>query len=162
MRWIGLFAVVTVLTATCDAIAGDGCCAQCGCQASCQKVCRLVCIDKKVEITCYGCKCEDFCLPTHSKKDCEHCETVCESCEECDKSGVYAKGKPFLWNEWIPGCARIHTKKKLMKKTITKTVPSYKWVVEDVCSKCQSKAASVDVPQGVQIPPAPVVDAKLR
>ena len=40
--------------------ADDDCaCAHCGCCCSCQKVCRLVEEEKKVEIVCWGKKCEE-------------------------------------------------------------------------------------------------------
>ena len=129
------------------ATAEGGCCAHCGCQARCHKVCRLVCEEKKVTVTCWGCKCEDFCIPGHSKPCCQHCEEVCtEDAADCDAPCTHAK--TFVWTEWIPGCAKLHTKKKLMKKTVTKKVPSYKWVVEDLCCDCQARcdAAAVQSP----------------
>jgi hypothetical protein len=42
-----------------------------------------------------------------------------------------------------------------MKKTITKTIPSFKWVVEDLCPHCCANAQSVAVPAGTEIPPPP-------
>lgn len=150
--WIGLAS---------RAIAGDGSCAHCGCHAECQKVCRLVCEEKNVAITCWGCKCEDFCVPGHSKPGCRNCELVCQSCDEkYDPHAPIARPKNFVWTEWIPGCAQVHTKKKLMKKTVTKKVPSYKCVVEDLCSQCEAKSASAEIPLGASVPPPPVVVAK--
>ena len=85
----------------------DGCCAHCGCACSCQKVCRLVCEEKKVDVICWGCKCEDFCVPGHSKPGCQHCEEVCDDCDEpCDCTAPYAKPKKFVWTDWIPGSAQ--------------------------------------------------------
>jgi hypothetical protein len=111
--------------------AGDCCCAHCGCACSGQKVCRLVCEEKKVDVICWGCKCEDFCVPGPSKPGCRHCECVCGDCSApCDCTVPHAKSKAFVWTDWVPGCASIFTKKKLMQKIVTKTVPSYKWVVE--------------------------------
>jgi hypothetical protein len=43
----------------------------------------------------------------------------------------------------------------LMKKTVTKTVPGYKWVVEDLCPSCQAKCAQLTVPPATEVPPAP-------
>ena len=123
-----------------DIQAGEGCCAQCGCQAQCNKVCRLVCEEQKVTVTCWGCKQEDFCLPGHNKRACEHSEVVCDECgDTAGASSVFTKPKNFVWADWIPGCATFHTKTKLMKKTVTKKVPGFKWVVEDLCATCQSK-----------------------
>lgn len=131
-------------------------CDHCGQVCPCQKTCRLVCETKKVEITCWGCKCEDFCIPGPGKPGCKHCETVCEHCDEIgDPKGVHSQPQKFVWTEWIPGCAKIHTKKKLMKKTVTKTISSYKWVVEDLCPHCVANAQSAPVPAGTEIPQPP-------
>jgi hypothetical protein len=131
-------------------------CDHCGQAAACQKVCRLVCETKKVEITCWGCKCEDFCVPGPSKPGCKHCETICQDCDQgCDPNGVHVLPQKFAWTEWIPGYATIRTRKKLMKKTITKTIPSYKWVVEDLCPHCHAHAQSAAVPVGTEIPQLP-------
>jgi hypothetical protein len=49
-----------------------------------------------------------------------------------------------------------------MKKVIVKTVPSYKWVIEDLCSQCEGKCERVAVQPGAVVPPPPkVADAKL-
>lgn len=131
-------------------------CDHCGQVCPCQKTCRLVCETKKVEITCWGCKCEDFCVPGPSKPGCKHCEWVCEECHAgCDPDAIHTQAKKFVWTEWIPGCATMHTRKKLMKKTITKTIPSYKWVVENLCPHCQAHAQSAPVPVGTEIPQPP-------
>jgi hypothetical protein len=148
-----LFTGIATLAANATTALG---CDHCGGAGACQKVCRLVCETKKVEITCWGCKCEDFCVPGPSKPGCKHCETVCEDgAEGCDPNGVHYQPQKFVWTEWIPGCATIRTRKKLMKKTITKTIPSYKWVVEDLCPHCQLKAQSATVPAGTAIPQPP-------
>jgi hypothetical protein len=117
--------------------AGDGCCAHCGCESRCNQVCRLVEEEKKVKITCWGSKCEEFCVPNHSKPGCKHCQMVCTECDaNADCHEPHATPMRFVWRDWIPGCARVHTKKKLMKKVITEKVPSFKWVVEDLCPDC--------------------------
>jgi len=88
---------------------------------------------KKVPVTCWGCEEEEFCLPGPSTPDCEHSEEVCGPTGWC-----CLWNRPFVWTEWCPSdCAKMFTKKKLMKRTVTKTVPSYKWVVEDLCPACQ-------------------------
>ncbi len=158
-----VWAVAIGLAFAVQAHAGDGCCAHCGCAAPCQKVCRLVCEEKKIEITCWGCKTEEFCLPGPSKRGCRHSETVCDLCEaSCDSTLPHAKPKTFVWTEWFPSCARIFTKKKLMKKTETVTVPSYKWVVEDLCNVCEANCPCASVPPGADIPPPPVAGAKVK
>jgi hypothetical protein len=143
------------------ACAGIGCCAHCGQSDGCQKVCRLVFEEKKITTTCWGCKCEDFCAPGPSKPGCQHCEMVCD--EGSDPKAPCVQPKRLVWTEWIPGCgAKIYTKKKLMKRTITRSVPSYKWVVEDLCPECEAGCEVVDIPAGADVPPAPTVDAKLK
>lgn len=152
-------AVAVLIVAPCEA--GDRCCAHCGCENGCQKVCRLVCEDKKVDVVCWGCKSEDFCIGGPSKLDCRHFEWVCDSCE--DSKAPQGEPKNFVWSEWLPACsAKIYTKKKLMKKVVTKKVPSFKWVVEDLCEKCETDAPVAVVPAGATIPPPPAVDAKLN
>ncbi len=91
-----------------------------------------------MEITCWGSQCEDFCVPGPSKPGCKHCKTVCAECDDasCDCYQPHATPKTFVWREWIPGCARVHTKTKLMKKVVTEKVPSYKWEVEELCTEC--------------------------
>lgn len=136
-------AAVGVILALCLAVSGDsqaghGRCAHCGCADPCQKVCRLVCEEKKVEVVCWGMKCEDFCLPCPSKPGCEHSECVCQDCEAA-AAGICTVPQKFVWSEWCPRGAKMFTKTKLMKKVETKTVPSYKWVVEDLCSGCCAK-----------------------
>jgi hypothetical protein len=139
-------AVLALLVAATTTLWGEGParCAHCGCQADCHKVCRLVCEEKKVQVTCWGCKYENMCLPGPSTPGCEHCDTLCDEPDKSGKGPDCVKPKDFVWKEWIPGCATIHTKTKLMKKTVTKKVPSFKWVVEDLCQECQAKAEQAD------------------
>jgi hypothetical protein len=148
-----------------------GCCAMCGCcDHHCEKVCRLVCEEKKVEVVCWGAKCEDFCVPGPSECVCKNCEMVCEDCTgpegccsafHCYDNEVHTHAKPFVWREWMPGCAKVFTRRKLMKKSVFVSVPSYKWVVEDVCDQCGPKCQSVAVPADTEIPPPPVVNARI-
>ncbi len=154
-----LYVVVALLGLATSATAGDAGCARCGCQDCC-KVCRLVREDKKVPVICWGMKCEDFCDQGPSCRGCKNCEEVCQSTEK-DANGPCVAPKDFTWHDWIPGCSKgILTKKKLMKKTVTKTVPSFKWVVEDLCAECEAKTQDAVVPPGVAVPPPPKVDAK--
>ena len=126
-------------------------CASCD---NCTKVCRLVYEEKKITTTCWGYKSEDFCAPGPSCPDHEHCETVCGS--HGDAKSPCSAPKAFRWIHWHPGdCGTVYTKKKLMKKTVTKMVPSYKWVVEELCPACQSHCAQQQIPAGTELPPAP-------
>ena len=141
--------------------AGDCCCDHCGCQNSCNKVCKLVPDERKVETTCWGCKCEEFCVTGPSCSECEQCETVCDPCENGgDPKAPVGKAKRLVWKLWGPPCsAKMYTKKKLYKKTITKKVPGYKWVVEDLCAQCEAnRAAAGPAPETASLPPAPAIE----
>ncbi len=132
MRVLSVTAVVLLLP---NLAVWAGCCAHCGCQSNCRKVCRLVCEEKSVDVVCYGIKCEEFCVPGPGCEKCQHCESVCP---DCNKAGEPKSGpRPFLWSTWIPSDAKMFTKNKLMKQTVTKKVPTYKWVVEDLCAECR-------------------------
>ncbi len=48
-----------------------------------------------------------------------------------------------------------------MKRTITKTVPGYKWVVESLCEPCQADCLQQTVPPGADVPPPPKAGAKV-
>lgn len=155
-----LFAVAVVGLLASQAWAG---CNHCGCKDHCNKICRLVCEEKKVEITCYGVKKEDFCIPGPSKVACKHHDCVCDFGDEaCKKDGISTGPKKFVWKEWIPGCAKIHTKAKLMKRTVTKTIPTYKWVVEDLCAKCEHQVPQATVQEGTVLPPLPKLDRSVK
>jgi len=131
-------------------------CDHCGHEASCQRVCRLVSEERKVSTTCWGYQCDEFCVPGPSKAGCKHCETVCDECKDQD-SKVHARPQRLVWSDWNPACfANRFTKAKLMKKTESKKVKSYKWVVEEVCATCVSRCAKIDSPDGdAVIPPLP-------
>lgn len=136
--------------------AGEHGCLRCGCRdQKCCKVCRLVKEDRKITTTCWGMKDEDFCVPAPSTPDCKHCEPVCQT---DPKSGVTSCQKRLVWTSWIPGCGGdVMTRHKLMKKTVTKTVPSFKWVVEDLCPKCVAACEPITVPDGTTVPQPPRV-----
>lgn len=115
-------------------LAADGCCAQCGRHCDVAKVCRRVESTKQITVTCWGLQNEEFCLPGPSTPDCECSEQV------CDADGCCLHGRPrsLFWINWLPSDrAKIFTRRKLMKRTVTRTVPTCKWVVEDVCAGCR-------------------------
>lgn len=127
-----------------QAFANDRCCAHCGCHERVSKICRLVREDKKITATCWGVEEEAFCVNGPSCEGCKHCETICRK-EGSDKADakVCSKSKALTWTNWIPQSnATVLTKKKLMKKTVTKSVPSFRWVVEDLCDQCRVEAKS--------------------
>ncbi len=136
-------------------------CQKCGCPDECRKICRLECVDRKITTTCWGLNEDDFCLPGPSCPGCGHEEIVCD---DCDAPG----GPPWVptirfWREWSPSSrSKLFTRKKLMKKTMTKAVPGYKWVVEDLCPLCEADCELITPPQNALIPPPPAaVDAVL-
>lgn len=137
-------------------------CQRCGCKASTQKMCRLVCEEKRVEITCWGCRDEDFCISGPSNPGCKHHDKVCDCGEGHDPKSPIAQPKKFVWTEWIPGCAKVHTRKKLMKRTVIQTIPSYKWVVEDLCDQCESSLPPVKSDADSAVLPPPKVDAAVK
>jgi hypothetical protein len=135
------FMVVLLLGNLGIAIAQHHRCARCGSEAECRKVCHLVCEDKKVSVTMWAGKAEEICVPGPSKLVCERCKMV--GCENRDPNVPCAKPKKFTWTTWKPWRAPdVYTANKLMKRTTTQTIPSYKWVTEDLCPECQ---ASVDL-----------------
>jgi hypothetical protein len=100
---------------------------------------KLVREDKKVPVTCWGCETEEVIVPRPACLQCEYCETVCVT---DDPTAPCHEQRDVVLREWEPGCEPdIYERKKLMKKVETKTVPSYKWVVED-CSPKQPTTGS--------------------
>lgn len=152
-----ILVLVVVGLITGRARAGSGSCARCGCSEGCQKICRLVCENKKVTTTCWGCQSEDFCIPCPSEPNGQHCELVCD---ETDPKAPCAKPKKFVWTEWMPSSAKVHTKKKLMKRTVTKSIPSYKWVTEDLCPQCAANREPSAAHPGVTVLPTSQPGAK--
>ncbi|MGD9634392.1 MAG: hypothetical protein AB7G28_22255 [Pirellulales bacterium] len=138
--------------------ADDCCCAHCGCCCPCQKVCRLVEEEKKVEVVCWGMKCEDFTVPCRSERGCKNCETVCETCGDKESEGICVEPKKYVWYDWFPGCgAQIYTRHKLMRGVTTKKMPGFKWVIEELCPDCTAKSESAKVAPGIDVPPPPLV-----
>jgi hypothetical protein len=143
------------------AFAGD--CDHCGNQRHGHKVCRLICEVKEIEITCWGCKCEDICVPHHSQRNCKHCEQVCGDGEHCGQCGAIASHpKKFVWYDWTPDGASLKTRKRLMRKTVTRKVPTYRWVVEDSCLPCEPAAPAAAPMPDADAPSPPDVEARLK
>jgi hypothetical protein len=94
------------------------CCQQCGCAEGCQRICRLVCDKKEVVKVTYSCKCEDFCVPckSHQVKNCDCCSEP----------------------SWIPGGAKMRSRKVLVRNEEKEAKPTYKYVVEYLCPQCQA------------------------
>lgn len=116
-----------------EVYAGGHCCEQCGHECKTSRVCHVIVEMKKVPKTCYSCECEDFCVPGPSKR--------CGRAPEPDDSacGELCLQERWYWN-WIPGCAKVYKRSKLIKKVTQVEVPSFKWVVEDLCPECRAKA----------------------
>jgi hypothetical protein len=146
-----------ILTSAMDGSGECSGCARCRAAQRTTKVCRLKVEENKVEIVCWGCATEEFCVPGPSTPKRDHCEIIdCGAGADKDSPSVSTKPKKFLWTEWIPGCSKIFTRKKLMKRTVEKSIPAYRWVVEDVCAQC--KGALVELPQTTQTLPAVPAD----
>ena len=143
-RWLGLrlvFVFILGITSLSTCIADDRCCAHCGCKQP-KKTLKLVKEDKKISVTCWGVQEVDFCVNGPSCPGCTHCETICKK-DPSNKADaiVCSESKSFQWKDWIPKAnASIATKKKLMKKTVTKTIPSFRWVIEDLCDQCKAES----------------------
>jgi hypothetical protein len=153
----GMFAVAWATAVAGLAFAGEHGCTHCGCGAPGRKICRLVYEEKKVPVVCWGVAREDFSVPCPSKPGQKYKDSVCDECSttpaDCDTK---TRARPFVWREWFPkGGAKVCTRKKLMKKTVTKTIPGYKWVVETVCDDCEPMCVSAVPAPGVTVPPPP-------
>ena len=127
--------VLALLLVTGASVRGGGLfCHHCGCECEVQKVCHVVCEMKETTKTVYSAKCEDFCVPCKSQR--------CPKCDQCDCDCGFKLGTKTY--DWIPGCAQVRTKKVLMKKEEKVKVPTYKWVVEYLCSDCASHCQQED------------------
>jgi hypothetical protein len=73
---------------------------------------------KKVSKPVYECECEDFCVP--GKSEC------CIGCDECGRRKLI----------YTPTCGCVRTRVKLVKKSETKEVKTFKCVVVDMCARC--------------------------
>lgn len=124
------------------------------------KVCKLVCDTKTLTVTCYGCECDQVCIPDPSQPGCKHCSTNCCNgvcgrgydcgyndlgCDVADYCGTcgggcgdccqnHAPKCEFCWRDWCAcGCATPRTVKKLTKYEAQKQICWYHWVVVDSC-----------------------------
>ena len=132
------------------------CCAQCGCACRCGKVCRLECTEKETPVNIWGVECEDFCIGSPGTPKCDCCRSLHDA--EA-KDPPCSCPKLFTWTTWLPGChAKLFTHKKLYKQVATVKTPTYKWVVEDLCSDCQAACRPVRVPAGTKLPPRPPLE----
>jgi hypothetical protein len=95
-------------------------CSKCGCGENIRKVCKAVPETKKIKETKWECKCEEICIPGR---------TLTHDCQ--------------------PTCGRPRMVTKLVKKEVTKEVPSFKWVTTYVCGNCCDGSAEVPA-----LPPA--------
>lgn len=154
----------------------DDCCCRCGNHCGVRKVCRLVCSTEEISTYCYGCKCEDICLPGKSCRGCLHSECVCG--EDCPENCCEHRPSCHLeWFDWRPSCAKVRTVKKLVKYKLTREIPSWKWVVEEVCCDCcpahcceeglspgdpQIEVAPPEMHDEAPVPPAPVAPQARR
>jgi hypothetical protein len=128
------------------AVGGRHQCDGCGKECACRKVCHLKCEDKKVTVTMWAAKEEDQCIHGPGRIACEHCEKLGT---EKDPDVPKAEPKKFHWTHWVPfKKPDLITTNKLMKRTITKSIPSYQWVVEDLCPEC---AANVQEKGSVKV-----------
>lgn len=161
---IAFLATFLLLDLVQSAFSDDGCCIRCGRTSCCDVVCVLKRKMKEVEVKCWGCKCEEFCVPGPSKLKCKHCETVCAERGGCQDGGCtagrqpQAKPKKFVWFEWCPGCAKVHTRKRLMLKVVKKQVPIYTWEVRRVCRHCAGCCEGAEIIPGTEksVPEPPV------
>ena len=139
-------------------VAGD-CCCHCGDNCGVRKVCRLKEGTKKIEKVCYGCECEDYCLPGKSCRGCLHAENNCDDgncgCDSgCSSCEGKKESKPWCcleWFDWKPSCAEVRTRKKLIKYVVTKEVPSWKWEVEEVCASCCPQNCCTALGEGMEV-----------
>jgi hypothetical protein len=115
----------------------------CRTRPACGKVCKLVCETTKITAVCYGCECEEICIPSHSRRGCKHCESCCgeeccapaececgdRGCSNCQDEGPECK---FCWYDWVAcGCAKPRTVKVLTKYQAEKEICWYHWEVVD-------------------------------
>ena len=116
-------------------------CDHCGCQAECRRICRVESTEKEISTTHWGIACEEFCIPGPTLPMCKHCETVCDDAK--DDKAPFSRPKRLQWTQWGPGNhAWTKNRAKLMKRIVTKKVPCFKWVTEDLCAECQEALAA--------------------
>jgi hypothetical protein len=136
----------------CCGVRVDGAgCSRCGCAGDWKQTCRAVSEEAEVEVTCWGVKCEDFCVPGPSCRGCKHTQCVCEpkpaDATAAQDARVRCAGQLFSWSEWFPQCAEIFTRKKLLKRTEKVKITRHKWVVETLCPACRAAPPAASPPQ---------------
>jgi hypothetical protein len=138
-----LTSLVMGLASICPVSASHPKCDRCGCESHCQRICRLESSEKEVTTTQWGVACEEFCIPGPSLPICKNCETICD--ETADEKSPVSLPKRLRWTQWGPGAhACVKSRAKLMKRTVTKKVPCYKWVTEDLCDGCRKSVNQKD------------------
>ncbi len=130
-------------------------CRHCGSADGCL-TCRLVPADKKLKVNCFAAECKPLCLPGPSQRGCRNVD-----CVDCSQEGVSCSQKKVVWYDWCAGDAKLKTPKHLMKKSVEKKVPSYKWVVENLCDKCQTECQQQTAPAPADAPPPPKVGVRI-
>jgi hypothetical protein len=146
---------------------GGGCCDCCGACCDCCPVCVLECKEKEVEVVCWKCECEDFCLSGPCHLGCKHCENPC--CGDGKGKNGAGCGRGcclgclcdfgFAWREECPGCPTHHHRKKLYKKIEKVKVPIYVWTVQSCCGKCEGKMQGAEIPVDADIPNPPAIES---
>lgn len=122
MNRVRILTLVMLVASAQQVNAGGGACSECGCKDR-HLTCRLVCEEK--EVSRWDCKLENFCLPPPSHRCGKDCQ--CDASQKTDIS------------HWQPmSCGDVRTRKVLVKGEAKETVPSYRWVIEEVCAKCGS------------------------
>jgi hypothetical protein len=161
-------------SATAHAQGQKGQCDCCGKYGDCCTICVLECKEKEVEVICWKCECEDFCLPGPCHLGCKVCEHPCggdggKAGSELNSAGHSWLGRlcdhcvprPLIYHEECPGCPTHHCKKKLLKKVTKVKVPTYSWKVQSCCEACDKAGAfpGAEVPEGAEIPAPPPIEA---
>lgn len=156
-----LAAALSVLAVAAMAQTANAQCQKDGCGCGC---CVLECYEKEIEIPCWKCECEEFCLPGPC---CLGCKNSVDPC--CGGKGAGAKGgcglfggccgKLFCWRDECPGdCPTHHHRKVLYRKIEIVKVPAYRWVIYNGKGGAKAPAGAV-IPNEGDIPAPPPVDA---
>lgn len=135
-NFVACFVLILVAGVSIRSVSAGDCCQRCGRDCECRRVCHCVPFDKKVQVVCWGCSEKEICIPDPSIRGCEHREDVCDNCPHGCR-----RNHGIVWWDWTPCGAKTLTKRKLMKKVVTRKIPSYKWVTEDLCDACASDCA---------------------
>ncbi len=125
------------------AIAGDcssqpACCEK-SCGSCCGTTCKIVCEMKKIKKTVWAVECEQICVAEPNCDGCCKSKCGCNGCCEdgccgdkcCDPCAALLN-RPLV----KPKCCKVHCRKKLIKKTVTCEVPTYKCIIVPCSSAC--------------------------